>query len=453
MRAQKNPLELVAASLRLTPDACDSVAGFRQFNGHTWKRTLQWLDDAGLAFYFLRRIQNSRSADVIPSWVVAYLERNFAANQLRVREMSRRFNDLNQRFNHTGVRYAVFKGFSLVPDFCPDASLRYQGDIDYLVDEPSLSAAKQALLDAGYRAKPSPSSEEFIFMLPGASPVHTSEQYSSDAAYAVELHLDIWDGHYHGIHLPRGLISTDRACSRNWNGHSFHGLSVDEAFLGQVLHACHHLFAEWIRMSCFLEIAYFLNRCALDDVLWARVAQHVGDNLQLREFVVIVSEIAARLFAAPLPSVIQKWGREIRTAPGIWLESYSTEWAFCEFPPYQFKALPATNLVRFLRRQYKTPKVVSTTSTGVAVQTAPRSRLMRIASSLIKTPSRALDRAWWKRQMLLRRTAFHALARVRYVSEIPRWLWMNHKQRGSAGATRSLRPGPDPAAPPCKSMP
>lgn len=444
MRAKKSPLELVAASLRFTPDACDSIAEFTQFTGSTWERTLQWLDDSGLAFYFLKRIQNSHSADAVPSWVIAHLERNYASNQLRVREMSRRFNSLNQQFHHAGVHYAAVKGFSLVPDFCPDASLRYQGDFDYLVDEASLSTAAQALRDAGYLPKPSPSREEFIFMLPGSASVRSSAQYSPEASYAVELHLDLWDGHYHGVDLPRGLLSTDGACTRNWNGCNFYGLSDDEAFLGQVLHACHHMFTEWIRMSCFLEIAFFLNRRAQDEALWNRVSRRVGDNLRLREFVVIVSEISARLFAAPLPSLVKEWRSHVRTGPGIWITNYSTEWAFCEFPPYHFRALPAAKLVRFLHREFKAPEVSQQKASSIPTETSePRSRLSRIARTLINNPSRALDRAWWKRQMLFRRTLFHSLAWLRYLGEIPRWLWMNYSKRKSASPSGVMRPAVD----------
>ncbi len=69
--------------------------------------------------------------------------------------MSRRFDFLNLAFNNAGVRYAVLKGLSLVPEFCPYAPLRHQGDFDYLVDPNSLEAAQRILAEAGYVPKPS----------------------------------------------------------------------------------------------------------------------------------------------------------------------------------------------------------------------------------------------------------------------------------------------------------
>ena len=82
----------------------------------------------------------------------------------------------------------------------------------------------------------------------------------------------------------------ERASTQQWNRYSFSALTNEDAFVLQVIHACHHFFTLWIRMSCLFEIAYFLNRRASDAELWGRVEERVGANGVLREFVVIVSE-------------------------------------------------------------------------------------------------------------------------------------------------------------------
>jgi len=427
---RRTPAEDIAEFLSFSSDPCDRVNEFRKFSLRQWEGALRWLDDAGLAFYFLQKLKNTNATDAVPTWVISRLERNFAANQQRVDDMSHRFGFLNQKFNETGVRYAVLKGLSLVPQFCPNATLRYQSDFDYLVDDPSLSAAQRVLVEAGYRPKLLRSSQEFIFVMPGTGePSRSAEQYSARAPHAIELHLDIWDSDRYGLPLMPKLFFVERTRIQQWDGFVFSALADEDAFLLQVLHACFHLFTFWIRMSCLFEIGYFLNRWASDTSLWNRIEQLVGDNLVLREFVVVVSELVARVFAPPLPPLVRVWGQRIRPGPRVWIENYARRWAFCELPVYEFRLFPRAKLVVFLHRQYK-DACAQKHLVRNRFLTFPR--LSRIASSVKDKPSLVLDSGWWKRQLLIRRSLFHALAGLRCLCEIPRWLWLNRARVRSA---------------------
>jgi Uncharacterised nucleotidyltransferase len=423
------PTEDIVEFLSFSVDAQSHASQFQKFSQRQWRRVLQWLDDAGLAFYFLRKLKYANANGAVPAWVMSRLEVNFLANRERVTEMSCRFNLLNRKFQDAGVRYAVLKGFSLVPEFCPDPHLRYQGDFDYLVNNQSLPLAQKLLLDAGYRAQPSPSSREFIFVMSGTvERSRGAAQYSAQSPHAVELHLDIWDNGHDRVRMNSSLFSTERVRIQQWNGLQFPALTDEDAFLLQVLHACHHLFTDWIRMSCLFEIGYFLNRRSSDASLWNRVEQRVGNNSRLREFVVVISEAAAKLFAAPLPPLVHDWGSEIRSGVRIWIDSYSRQWALCELPIYQFSLFPTAKLARFLRQQYRD---ADPTKPPVRDGVRARSRLSRIASSLKSDPALLLNADWWRRQFLLRRSLFHALAELRYLCEIPRWRWLNRARMRS----------------------
>src|SRR5215467_9230765 len=120
----------------------DSVSALSGFSSRRWGKNLQWLDDAGLSFYFLHRLKKLHAETVVPAWAVSRLERDFAANQERVDHMWQRFDLLNRRFHAAGVRFIALKGLTLVPEFCPYGSLRYQADFDYLVDEQSVPMAE-----------------------------------------------------------------------------------------------------------------------------------------------------------------------------------------------------------------------------------------------------------------------------------------------------------------------
>jgi putative nucleotidyltransferase-like protein len=402
-----------------------------KFSPREWARALQWLDDANLAFYFLQKLKDKSATETVPASVISRLEQNFATNQQRVDDMSQRFDVLNNRFNAAGVRYAVIKGFSLVPEYCPSAPLRHQGDFDYLIEEQSLPAARRVLVDSGYVAKQSPSSQESIFVIPSGEPSRSATQYSARAPHAVELHLDIWDSDLHSVpSIPR--LSVERSITHHWSGSTFPALADEDAFLLQVLHACHHLFTQWIRMSCLFEIGYFLNRRASDEDLWNRIEQCVGDSAVLREFVVIVTELVAKLFVAPIPPLVRAWGATIRPGPRVWIDNYARRWAFCDLPVYQFSLFPRSKLVRFLHQQYTGG---APAQKHVGQVRASSSRLGRIASTIRNNPSLVLDAGWWKRQLLVRRAIFHALAGVRYLCEIPRWIWLNRARVRSASVS------------------
>ncbi len=405
------------------------LKGFSKVSRREWEQTLRWLDDAGLALYFLQKLKNG-SQDAVPAWVLSHLERNFAANQQRVADMSHRFGFLNQKLEAAGVRYAVLKGLSLIPQFCPDATLRHQSDFDYLVDDQSLLAAQRVLIEVGYCQKASPSKQEFIFLMPGMGQGwRSAAQYSTQAPHGVELHLDIWDSDLRTLPVMPRQFSVQRTRIQRWNGFAFPALSDEDAFLLQVLHACQHLFTYWIRMSCLWEIGYFLNQRASDVSLWNQVAEQVGDNLTLREFVVVITELVAKLFQAPLPDLVRAWGRRIRPGPRVWIDSYARPWAFCELPAYEFRVFPRAKLALFLHQQY---------TDACAQKHVTRNRLLtfgrisRIASAAKNKPSLVLDAGWWKRQLLIRRSLFHALAGLRYVCEIPRWRRLNRARMRAA---------------------
>lgn len=384
---------------------------------------LRWLDDSGLALYFLNKLKDTNRTNSVPASIMLRLEQNFTANQQRVSDLGRQFAFLNKKFDQAGIQYAVLKGFSLVPQFCTDSNLRHQSDFDYLIGEQSLRAAQQVLAGCGYEPKRSLSRQEFGFVLPGtAEPTRGCDQYFAETTHEVELHLDIWDSVLHGLPSMPKLFLVERATIQHWRGFRFPALSDEDAFLLQVLHASQHLFTYWIRMSCFFEIAYFFRRRSSDACLWDRIEQRVDDNVILREFVVVVSELAAGLFATDTPPLIRAWGSTIRPASRVWIENYGRQWAFSEVPNHRFSLFPTSKLVLFLHEQYRDACVQTEV---VRKRMLPTSRFSRMAKSIRHDPSLLVSADWWNQQALIQRSLFHALAGLRYLCEIPRWRRLN----------------------------
>lgn len=425
---KRAPAEDIVRFLNFSGESSTAANAIEAFTPREWNRVQQWMGDAGLAFFFLRRLIDTKTTRLVPASVLSRLQRNFALNQTRVDDMSRSFRSINKRFDDAAVRYAVVKGFSLVPEFCPAAALRHQSDIDYLIDPQSLSAARRVLLDAGYVPQDSVSDKESIFVSPGAKPSRDHLQYSPEAGHAIELHTDVWDNEMHGLQWIPPLFSLDQARTRHWNGLTFSALSDEDAFLLQVLHACRHLFTQWIRMSCLFEIGYFLKRRASDQDLWSAVARRVQDNIIVREFAVIVVELVAQLFGAPVPQVIQDWAARIRPAARVWIENYARKWAFSELPVYELSLCPRSKLVLFLQQQYGAEPAGSAPDPHSPAKECPLSNVTQPARRTLWLP----NSNWRKRKRLLRRGIYYTLAQARYLSEIPRWRWLNRATKSAS---------------------
>ena len=209
--------------------------------------------------------------------------------------------------------------------------------------------------------------------------------------------------------------------------------SDEDAFLLQVLHACHHLFTQWIRISACLRSHISCTGGPPIMIYGAALSGESATTPCCREFVVIVTEMAARLFAAPVPQLIQNWNAGIRPGPRIWIEHYARDWALSGLPVYEFSLFPRSKLALFLHKQYRS---ASSTEKSQHQDKPPSSRLSRTALAIKREPSLLLNRAWWRRQHFFRRSVFRALAGVRYAVEIPRWrrLMRTSEQTSAAGS-------------------
>jgi len=419
----RRPLaENIVDFLSFSDSVCDRLDELRRSSQREWGRTLRWLDDAGLAFYFLQKLKNASATNIVPGWVLSRLEENLKANRQRVNRMWLQFALLNQKFNDAGVRFAVVKGFSLVPRFCPNASLRHQSDFDYLVEEQSLPRGKCVLDDAGYSLKEH-RAQEYSFIMPSArTPVVAGEQYEAHAPHAVELHLALWDKERWGVPLAFPRFSADHTRTHSWQGLTFPVLHEEDAFLLQVIHVFKHILDYWVRLSWVYEIGYFLDRHASDVQLWGHVEDRVAGNPFLREFVVVVTELVARIFGAPVPPLVASWSEEVRPGARVWVESYARKWVFGKNRVDELTPLPTAKLVLFLHQQY-----VPDRRRLIWNRLFPSTRLSRIAHSVAGKPSIILQNRWRQRERVFRRFLFHLAAGLRYLWEVPRWRWLNRR--------------------------
>jgi hypothetical protein len=331
--------------------------------------------------------------------------------------MADRFQALNRGFGRAGVNYAVVKGFSLAPQFCPNITLRPLSDLDYLVDRESLPVAQRVVEEAGYSLRGRTATEVKFLCPSNGDPSGEEEQYSRQAPHAVELHLSLCDGDATGVFLPEPRFSKANVRTQKSQGLAFPVLCEEDVFLLQAIHAFQHM-TWWIRMSWFYEMGYFLTQRSNDALFWSRVEDRIGDDAVLREVVVLITELAALFFSAPVPATIAAWAGELRPAVRVWIKNYARTWVFGLAEG--FTLFPTAKLVLFLHRQY-----VSDTARYMRKRLFPSSPLSRIAHAIKNKPSAVLDADWRRRKRVMRRAFFHTAAGLRYLWETPRWRRLN----------------------------
>jgi hypothetical protein len=237
-----------------------------------------------------------------------------------------------------GVKYAVLKGFALIPDFCSDAALRVQYDYDYLVHPESVSTAQSILHAAAYSQKAKspgfqPTGETLFAAEPLSLPAPDEDFYSPDIPRDVEVHLDLWQTGRDMINLEVPQNVLDRTRMANCEGLSFPALAEDDALLFQVLHTFQHILAYWCRLSCFLEIAYFIKRRQSDAGFWELFRSRISSHRRLPEIAALVFAMAETLFGAPVPADVRNWLTPyLPRALSFWVHRYGRNWAFARFP-------------------------------------------------------------------------------------------------------------------------
>lgn len=420
----KAKIQSIVRFLRFSGDEPRLPASFSAGNLRVWGRVLDWLDSSGLSLYFLQRLRSRGMTDAVPAHVLFQLEQRQQANRQRISRMKRTFELVNRLFCDAGVEYAVLKGFSLVPEYCPDASLRAQSDLDYLIAASSLDRARQILTEQGYVLRRQ-TGEEFAFWIPSAEPSTYSAQYDPEAPFMIELHGAVWD---HGINeVPTAMrsISFVRMTLREWDGAVFHALPDGEIFLGQILHAFRHFMLGDVRPSWLFEIGFFLKNHREDSAFWSEIERLVQSNAMTGEIVRIITGLVATLFD-PTRSAVPLWFEQMSPTTRQWLNTYGRNLVLEGCPGYGPRLLPKTKLLIFLMEQY-IPDGQS--RLGLRWRSLlPVPGLRALAKPPKKPDSTLLKIVAEKSSWLASRLVYHAGANLRYLLELPRWRRMNRRR-------------------------
>jgi len=406
----------IIGCLRLAGSEEEHVRSLRNFRPRDWETSLDWLHLSGLAMPFWARLQRLGAEDVTPRQVRTGLEANLADQRLRVTAMKQEFDSRNRQWERAGIEYAAWKGFALIPDYCPDACLRPSYDYDYLVSEDTHDRAQEVLEAAGYVRQRPHGTEHHVTFVPPNLPSRLAPLrdglYAATFPRKVELHVRLWDEKAFRIPLKVPERPLDRRFLRTWQGLSFYSLGEEDAFVFQTLHTFQHILHNWCRLGWLLEIAYFLEHRSSDAPFWNKLCAQLETNESLAEVVALVISLATRLFHVALPAPVkdQILGA-MRGQVSLWVEHYGLRSALNNFSENKYTLFLYREFVRdeTAWRQIRRSRLL------------PLHRPNRGAGVATPATSAALPAGWEQAWYVVQRLIHHSVSGAGYAWESARW--------------------------------
>src|SRR5205807_1322121 len=132
----------VLAALRFSsPDR----TGLAKLSDEDWKKALVFCDGRQLTLAL-----GLRCREDLPDWVRSRIDGNLAASQEHWQRVKLAYGEAAAAFQDQGLEFVVLKGFSHCPLFTDEPWHRWQGDIDLLISQEQLLAARDVALQLRY---------------------------------------------------------------------------------------------------------------------------------------------------------------------------------------------------------------------------------------------------------------------------------------------------------------
>lgn len=320
-------VKAIVASFRDSPE--HSRQRLSSFSAKEWTRTAFWLDTSGLALYFLDHLRANGIIDAVDPDTRDKLEQKLADNKLRLADMLQEFAEINRSFQSSGICYANLKGFTLSPHSCPDLSLRYQSDYDFLVDPDHLKLARALLEKKGYVVT-GRTSRTLEMKIADGQRISLDGQYKSSARRSVELHVALEGFGTIGPQVRDQRLN--RLSEWRHDGQMFPALSPADQLIGQALHLLGHMRNEHTRPSWLLEYSrHVLTR--REEEIWKDVRTLAEPNPDAVIALGLSTLLTTYLFGAPAIPELDSWTADVLPAEvKIWAAQYGRKSVLSKVP-------------------------------------------------------------------------------------------------------------------------
>jgi hypothetical protein len=410
--------QAVVAELAANGKASFGSGFWHSFDEPDWRRAIDWMDMSGLALYFWHKVRTARAAEALPPYVRAWLAGSYQKNRLRVESIRKESATLNSLFDDAGVQFAVLKGLALVPDYCPDPSLRTQYDHDYLIHFHALPRAEAVLQRVGYRPKASRENYHIAYFRPAAEFTCSKKPvglYSARLQRTVELHIRLWEQEEDRIDIPLPDDFMSRRLRHSRLGLEYPTLCDVDGLVFQTLHAFRHILRNWCRLSVFVEISYFLQQRALDSDFWGRYEERVANLCWVPEASTVVFTLAQKLFGGCFPARLKTHvDPEFSATIDKWVELYGLAGALANFRNNKNSLFLHR---RFVKDQAKWAEIRRR-------RLFPFRRPHQLPNVLFNQGASGSKRRLTQYLHGLRRLKFHVVSAIAYAWEYPRWQFL-----------------------------
>jgi hypothetical protein len=308
--------------------ASEVESELNQFTLRDWQRILYWLDSSGLALYLLDQLRQLNLTSSIPGSMLQRFEKDISENRARAAHLFREASEISREMTRQGVSFALLKGITLTPVPVSDLALRWQSNLDFVVEASAAKAAAEILVDFGYSLH-AVRGATLEFKAGEISKPDICDAYRVGSQRAVELHLLAAAPDRDG---PRSdqLI---RAQLRSFNGVMIPALSPADILVQQALHLFKHLCGEHMRASWVLEFQRHVQARYHDAAFWREVEAIAAEDSRA-EIALGVSVLLATLAFGDFAPDSLKRRTVDRLPPTVrrWIEEYGMKVMFANSP-------------------------------------------------------------------------------------------------------------------------
>ena len=369
-----------------------------------WKNLLRWLDYSGLGLYFFDRIAGLQLGDLLPEPVFARLQQNLIDNTKRTHSMIAESIAIQEKFQAKSLRYAALKGLSFWPSSVPKPELRSQFDIDFLVAEKDVQAARKILERQGYRLYGA-SGRSLEFKRNEFPGISRKEMYTDTGSWAVELHVE--------LSASMSSSQLERLEWREFGGFKMPVLSPIDLFLGQGLHAYKHICSEFSRAAHLLELRRHVLFHRDDQSFWNTLQSKARENHRSSLGLGVVTLLIAQAVGEFAPESLTSWTVDrLPRSVQLWVETYGNRAVLGSFP--------GSKLYLLLQREIE--------ASGLSSKRSIRQSLIPsglpppvIRASPNETFSNRLGRYRMQLSLIFDRLRFHLIEGARFLWESHRW--------------------------------
>ena len=369
-----------------------------------WRNLLRWLDYSGLALYFFDRIAELELGDLLPEPVFARLQQNLIDNTKRTHSMIAESVAIQQKFQAASLRYAALKGLSFWPNSVPKPELRSQFDMDFLVAEKDIQAARKALELEGYRLYAT-SGRSWEFKRNEFPGISRKQMYRDTGSWAVELHVESSE--------PSSSSQLERLEWLELGGFRMPVLSPIDLFLGQGVHAYKHICSEFSRAAHLLEFRRHVLFHRDDSSFWDALQSEARENPRSSLGLGVITLLITQVMEEFAPESLTSWTADrLPRSVQLWVETYGHRAALGSFP--------GSKLYLLLQREIEVSGLPSKRSIRQSLIPSGLPPSV-IRASPNETLSTRLGRYRMQLSHIFGRLRFHWVEGARFLWESHRW--------------------------------